>query len=470
MATRDTDKNRENVRLGFTIRILICLAVEAALLGALGEIRAGGYVAGTGRADITPHGPIRLAGYGNRTKPSEGVEQQLFAKALAIRASDSAPVLLITADILGFTRTVAESIAARVGSELKVPRERLMLVASHTHAGPVVAGRPSLMFDLETEEAAAVQDYARQLEDGCFRAAASALKEMTPGQLSFGRGKATFAMNRRVFQPGGVTFGANPTGPVDHEVPVLRVDGADGRIRAIVFGYACHCTTLTGDYYRVCGDWAGYAQEYLERAHPGATALFVTGCGGDANPDPRGTLSLAREHGLELAGAVSQVLKSPRTPVAGAIHAAFQRVDLPFAKLPTRQEFEKRLEDKNAFVRRHARHQLEVLRRDGKLPTAYPCPVQAWQFGSDLTLAALGGEVVVDYDLRLKRELYSRNLWVAAYANDVFSYVPSVRILLEGGYEADTNLIYYGLPTRFSNQVEEMLVSKVHELVKKTGQ
>jgi hypothetical protein len=323
------------------------------------------------------------------------------------------------------------------------------------------------MFDLQGEEALAVERFTRQLEEGCFRAASAALKDMSAGRLSFGRGKATFAVNRRAFGPAGVDFGVNPDGPVDHEVPVLRVDGMDGNIRAVVFGYACHCTTMTGEHYRIGGDWAGFAEEYLERAHPGATAYFVTGCAGDANPEPRGKLAYARQHGLEMAGAVTQVLKGPRLTVSGPLKAVFDHADLPFAKAPSREEYEKRLQDKSPFIRRHAKHQIAVLDRDGKLPTSYPCPVQVWQFGPDLTLVALGGEVVVEYDLRLKRELRGKNLWIAAYSNDVFSYVPSVRILLEGGYEADFNLIYYGLHTRYSNQVEDVLVKKVHEVIGK---
>jgi hypothetical protein len=145
----------------------------------------------------------------------------------------------------------------------------------------------------------------------------------------------------------------------------------------------------------------------------------------------------------------------------------FDEVALPFAAPPSREEFLKRKEDKNAFVRRHAARQLALLEKHGKLPESYPCPVQVWQLGKELTLVALGGEVVVDYALRLKRELRDGQLWVVAYANDTFAYVPSVRILLEGGYEADFNLIYYGQPTRFSNAVEDVLVKKVHELVKK---
>src|SRR5262249_16686120 len=150
---------------------------------------------------------------------------------------------------------------------------------------------------------------------------------------------------------------------------------------------------------------AGYAQDYLERAHPGATALFVTGCGGDANPEPRGKLDFARQHGLELAGAVSRVLTGPRVAVQGPFRAGVERVDLPLAKPPTRAEYEKRLKDKNVFVQRHARRFLEMMDRGEQLPASYPCPVQAWQLGKDLTLVALGGEVVVDYALRLKREL-----------------------------------------------------------------
>jgi hypothetical protein len=425
------------------------------------------YSVGVGRADITPDGPIWLAGYGSRDKPSTGVDQQLFARALSIGIpGEGPPLLLITADIIGFPRTVAEAIADRIGAEWHLPRDHVLLVASHTHTGPVI-GTNLKMFDLKDNDREAVAAYARKLQDRCVRAAAEALGKTAEARLLFGRGRATFAMNRRVFRPSGVDFGANPDGVVDREVPVLRVENTDGTLRAVVFGYACHCTTLTGDAYRVCGDWAGYATEFLERSHPGATALFVTGCAGDADPFPRGRLEQAREHGLEMAGAVSQAMQAPLTPVAGPLRAVFDRVDLPLAKLPSRVEFEKRLEDRNVFVRRHARRQLDALNREGKLPTSYPCPVQVWQIGNGLTLVALGGEVVADYSLRLKRELQPGALWVAAYSNDVFAYIPSVRILLEGGYEADYNLIYYGLPTRFSNQVEDVLVHKVHELVKK---
>lgn len=425
--------------------------------------------AGVGRADITPQEPVWMAGYGNRKKPSEGVDHPLSAKALALYQSEKEPpLLLITADIIGFSRELSEDIAARLHKKHKLPRERILLNASHTHTGPVIGRNLIGMFDLAGKDAEAIDRYTKFLADRVVTAADEALKRSEPVRLSFGRGVATFAVNRRVFKSGSVNFGVNPDGPVDHEVQVLRIDDATGKVKAIVFGYACHCTTLGGDHYRINGDWAGFAQDYLERAHPGATAFFITGCGGDANPEPRGKLDFARQHGLEIAGAVSRVLSKPRLPLEGTLKAGFERVDLPLAKPPTREEFQKRLSDKNVFIQRHAKRHLDMLDRGEKLMESYPCPVQVWHLGKDLTLVALGGEVVVDYALRLKREIRDTNLWVAGYSNDVFAYVPSARILIEGGYEADFNLIYYGLPGRFRNDVEEVLVKGIHALVKKS--
>jgi hypothetical protein len=455
---------KETAMIRRTVRtVVLCIFLSQGL-----QANAQEYQVGIGRIDITPKGPIWMAGYGNRNKPSEGIEQHLFLKALALQQGGQTPVVLVTADIIGFPRTATEEIADRLQKDARIPRENFMAVASHTHTGPVIDSGLKGMFDLQGEAATAVKDYARQLVDAGVQAAKTALGAMSPARLSMSHGNASFAMNRRVFRPNGVNFGANPDGPVDHDVPVLRIEDPTGKIRAMVFGYACHCTTLTGDCYRISGDWAGYAAEFLERAHPDATAFFLTGCGADADPQPRGKIDLAREHGLEMAGAVSRALKGSHTPIAGPIKTAFDRANLPFARLPGRGEFEKKLQDQNAFVRRHARQQLELLDRDGKLPASYLSPVQVWQFGDDLTLVAMGGEVVVDYDLRLKHEFPKGKVWCVGYANDVFAYVPSVRILLEGGYEADYAMIYYGLPTRFSNDVENVLVGKVHELARKT--
>ncbi|MGH9340605.1 MAG: neutral/alkaline non-lysosomal ceramidase N-terminal domain-containing protein [Acidobacteriota bacterium] len=444
--------------------LLATVVLATAFTSAL-PLQAQGYRAGIARRDITPEGPIWMAGYGSRDKPSQGVEQPLFAKALALQDPQGKTSVLVTLDLIGITREFGNGIAEQVQQELGIARRNLMIVSSHTHTGPAVFNQLRGMFALDDDNAALVKAYEDRLASEILVAIAQAVSRIEAAELAFAHGHANFAANRRVFTPRGVNFGVNPEGPVDHDVPVLRVQDSGGNIRAIVFGYACHGTTLTGDDYRISGDWPGFAQEYLEQGHPGATAFFVTGCGADANPEPRGKLYYARQHGLNMAGAVTAVLTQPMAAVEDPLSCAFDYAELPLAEPPSRQEFEKRLQDQNRFVRRHAERNIERLDQHGKLVSSYGLPVQVWRFGDDLTLVAIAGEVVVDYALRLKRELGPERLWVAGYANDVPAYIPSARILLEGGYEADHSMIYYDLPTRWAPTVEETLIKKIHELV-----
>ena len=423
------------------------------------ELNAQQFQAGVGRADITPNEPIWMGGYSGRSKPSEGVDRRLFLKALALREQSKPAFLLITADILGFPAKIADSIANRVHSELHVPRENFMLVASHTHTGPVVAERHVYLYGLADKEARVIADYTKSLEDQALAAAAAAIADMRPAQLAFSRGRATFGVNRRVFRSNGTQFGVNPDGPTDSEVPVLCIGDDATKVRALVFGYGCHCTSFGGKN-NIDSDWAGRAQEHLERTFPGATALFIPGCGGDVGP-----VGSVDANGLELAGAVAQAIRaSRRMPIAPPLTSLFERTELPLAALPSRDELEKRLQSTDNVTRRHARWQLDQLDLHGKLPSNHPCPIQVWQFGQQLTLIALGGEVVVDYSLRLKRELAGTNIWLASYANDHCAYLPSVRILLEGGYEADSSTALFLLPSRFSPNVEDILVANIRKM------
>jgi hypothetical protein len=101
---------------------------------------------------------------------------------------------------------------------------------------------------------------------------------------------------------------------------------------------------------------------------------------------------------------------------------------------------------------------------DGKpLSQTYPYPVQVWRLGPELAFVTLGGEVVVDYAVRLKQELGREKTWVAGYSNDVMAYIPSRRVLGEGGYEGGGAMVYYSLPCPWAPEVEEMIVRSVHE-------
>lgn len=415
--------------------------------------------AGVAVVSISPQRPVWIGGYAARKHASEGTLQELHAKALALEDEKGRRAVLVTADLLGFPAAVTKRIAARVREKYRLPRERLTLNASHTHGAPVVGDTLRVGYqDMTEAQWADTQAYTRELEDKVVACVGAALKDMRPARLGFGRGQAGFAGNRRLR--------LNPNGPVDHDVPVLRVDGEKGELRAVLFGYACHNTTLGADFYRVHGDYAGYAQEWLEREKPGAKALFVCGCGADANPGPRGKLEHAQQYGADLGKAVAEVLGRTLQPVEGPLRCVYEEVAVKFAPTPDRADWEAKLQDKNIYIQRHARQMLEILDRERKLPSEYPYPVQVWQLGKDLTFIHLAGEVVVDYALRLKKELGAERTWVAGYSNDVFAYIPSERVLREGGYEGADAMIYYGQPGPFAPGVEETIIRTVHRLVK----
>jgi neutral ceramidase len=314
-----------------------------------------------------------------------------------------------------------------------------------------------------------VADYTRSLHDKLTAVVGEALGKLAPARLEWGNGLATFAVNRRNNKEAEVPKlreAGRLKGPVDHQVPVLAVRDADrGAVRAVVFGYACHATILSG--YEWSGDYPGCAQLELEKIHPGAVALFWAGCGGDQNPVPRRTAALAEAYGRDLAERAGDVLKRPMTPIHGRLTAAYTEIALPFAELPAREQIVKDTTSVNKYLARRAQLLLKEIERSGSLRGTYPYPVQAWQLGPDLTLVALGGEVVVDYSLRLKKELGPDRTWVAGYTNDVMAYIPSLRVLQEGGYEGGGAMVYYGLPAVWSPRVEDMIVAAVHEQVKK---
>lgn len=422
---------------------------------------------GVARRDITPNTPVRLTGYSNRLNESEGVEQRLWAKALAIGAGEQA-VVWITLDSLGIAADQTEEIAARLAKQFGLRRERLVICASHTHTGPYVRGVGTLIFPppLPTEHVEHCEKYRRELTEHLVAVAVAALEDRRPGHLAWTQGKVGFAINRRVLKEGKWTgFGSVPAGPVDHALPVLRVTDAQGQVRAVLVNYACHCTTLGPRFNKICADWAGYAQEYLERDFPGAIGMVAIGCGADANPEPRDkgdAIELCKQHGAAIAAEVQRLKTGDWHTIDQLPKCQLETIQLPFDTHPTRAEYAARAKEQPTRpIGWHAKVQLERLDRGEQLPTHLSYPVQSWRFGEQFTAVFLAGEVVVDYALRLKHELNNDRLWLTAYANDDPCYIASRRILAEGGYEADSSMYYYDRPTRFAPEVENLIVETV---------
>ena len=437
---------------------------------AIAPLGAAGMRAGVARVDITPRGPIWMSGYASRNHASEGVRKSLWARALVLEAVPGGRVVIVTTDLVGLPAEVSGQVAARARRQFGIARARLLLNSTHTHTGPLVWPALATMFDGPPAEEAKLREYAARLVDDLVSVIGKAIADLSPAEVAYGFGEVGFAVNRREPTATGVKIGVNPTGPGDHAVPVLRVSAPDGRVRAILFGYACHNTTLGGDIYQLTGDYAGFAEARLESDYPGASAMFMELCGGDQNPNPRGTLVLAEQYGETLAAEVRRVLAGSLPPVRGPLRVSYVVTSLPFAPRQ-RVEYEADLKNPKAsgsLVRR-ARQMLQAIDSGHPVREVSSYPVQAVRFGKDLTLVALGGEVVVDYALRAKREYSGEPLIVAGYSNAVMGYIPSERILREGGYEAVDNLVYYGQPGPFAPGVEARVFDAIHKAMKKVG-
>ena len=438
---------------------------------AASDATAPGWRAGVATAKITPQEPVWMAGYASRNHPSQGVVRELFAKALALEDERGGKLVIVTMDEHMVPRGLRDYVEKQTATRYGLKPEQLLVNASHTHCGPELRTEEIFYEESGKEVNAAAIRYRTWLEGRLADLVGEALSKEEPARLEHSHARAGFAMNRRRPDPNGrISLSPYPAGPVDHEVPSLKVTGAQGELRAVLFGYACHNTTSGGDQYQINGDYAGFAQENLEATYRGAVALFMAGCGGDQDPQPRGSivpgqteLDLARQHGRALANAVSTALVAGLKPVRGPLSAGLGYADLPYQVL-ARAEVEKRAQqEKVQLVRSNMRRTLQQIDQ-GTVARSYPLPVQVVQFGQDLTLVAIGGEVVVDYALRLKRELAGPGrVWVAGYSNDGYAYIGNRRVIEEGGYEGySANLRTH--PGPWAPAAEEAIIAKVHEI------
>jgi len=439
------------------------------LAGALGVVSACTASAaelevGMGRCVITPQHSQWLAGYAGRNAPSDGAIHDLYAKAMVIRDESGDLAAIVTTDLLGISADLSRRTAELAKERFGIPRERLIFTASHTHSGPVIHDRLQSIYPLDEEQRRVVTEYTEALPGHFLEAIQEGVDTLEPGLLKWGIGQARFAVNRREYTPDGVINRKNPIGPVDHDVPVLAACDPEGKVRGVLFGYACHNTTLCIQQF--CGDYAGFAQAAIEERMPGTMALFTEGCGGDQNPLPRRKMELCRQYGQELGEAVVSVLKAEMSPVTGPIRAVYQEAPLQLGEPPSREELEKQATSENVYVKKRAQNLLASLDEKGALDTTYPYPIQLWQFSDTLQMTVLAGEVVVDYALLLKHLFGREKQYIIAYANDLCGYIPSLRVLREGGYEGADAMLYYGFYGPWAGNVEETILSAVEELAR----
>ena len=424
-----------------------------------------GWRAGISRAIITPREPIWLAGYASRTHPSDGILADLWVKVLALQDAKGKKAVLITSDLLGFPKKMSDHIRNKIAIRYGLTRSQIILSYSHTHSGPVLMDALFDIYPLDETQLKVIDEYSDSLEKKIVNLTGDAIRVMVPAQIYSKSGITRFQVNRRNNIEASLTSQSVLNGPNDYAVPVLKVTDEAGNLMAIAFGYACHSTVL--DIYQISGDYPGFAQIELEKSHPGVTAMFFQGAGADQNPLPRRTIPLARQYGKELAASVERVLSEDMKKLDPVLSTAYSEVNLAFSSPPSKDSLIKIENEQVGYQKSWASNQLRALRDNRSLITSYPYPVQVWSLG-DQAIMALGGELVVEYSIMLKK-LFGPDIFVLGYVNDDMAYIPSETILKEGGYEGESSQMVYGMPAKWASGIEVMIIDEMKKLAVKAG-
>ncbi len=450
-------------RIGLTaVAFFIFLSIS--LQGIYGQPVAN-WKAGVAKVKITPEQNIWMAGYAARTEPSKGVLHDLWAKAIFLEDSLGNTALLITSDLLGFPKDVSDRIRDSLNARLGLSRAQIILNSSHTHSGPVLTDALRSIYPLNTEQKEVIEKYTNRLVSDIIDLAQQAKNALQPVSICSGNGVVRFQVNRRNNTGSNLTQLYELKGPNDYAVPVLKIENKNSEILAIVFGYGCHPTVLSG--YKLSGDYPGFAQLEIEKNHEGAVAMFFQGAGADENPLPRRTEALAKQYGTELAAAVERVLEEDMMKLGSQLKAEYTEVMLNLKDPLSKNELEHLINNSDGYMKNWGEELLGKMKNGETIKSSYPYPVQYWQLGNQ-KIISLGGELLSGYSIKLKK-IFGDDIFVMGYSNDVMAYIPTEQVLFEGGYEGETSQMVYGMPSVWEKGIENTIIEAVVELVKSSG-
>lgn len=428
-------------------------------------VAGNGWKAGVAKTNITPENPIWLAGYARRTEPSQGTLHDIWVKALALEDALGHQAVLVTSDLLGLPKGMSDEIRYQLEKELGLKKGQVLLNSSHTHTGPVLQDALYDIYPLDAIELHKIEVYSNKLIGKIVDLVLRAFDALESAEIYSGNGTARFQVNRRNNNESALVVQSELSGPSDPAVPVLKITRPGGELLAVAFGYACHPTVLGINKWS--GDYPGFAQLELENEHPGAMALFFQGAGGDQNPLPRHTIPLARQYGRTLAAAVDRVMEEDMQLLQPTLSTAYTEIELNMATPPSLQELTKDYETYSGYQKQWAGRMMEKSERGEAFQETYPYPMQVWKLGNQ-PIFGLGGELLVGYAIQLKKK-FGNNIFVLGYSNDVMAYIPTEKVLLEGGYEGESSQMVYGLPAKWEPGIEDKILSGAEELAKSIG-
>lgn len=395
---------------------------------------------GTAKLDLTPTrlDTVELSGYLRKEKKPAAVNDPLHARALLIREGDRS-LLWIAADLLGLPEDMVARCRAAISQKLGIPGQSILFASTHTHAAPAVI--PLLGCGVVDPA------YNRLVEERLTEAAELAQASLKPGTLSYGVGELHISTNRRKLPvanyPLHEQLDGNETDPL---VSVLRAVHADGRTAAVLFHYACHPVCLRSDNFLISADYPGEACAHVESAFgPQCTALFLNGACGNIIPRRFGGVPEMKLVGEALGRRVLDIANASEPLEAPRIDSELRWIRLPYAQVPSREEWKRRIEELKPKLENeeaelteyaeylHAAYWLQQT-ASSRLPDHLAVPCQRLIVGGTQWVG-LGGEVMHHLGELIKGWYPDRETKIISYANANLGYLPSARDLAAGGYE-----------------------------------
>lgn len=439
------------MRKQFLLKAILLLSVILVCQGIFSPVSRATLKGGCAKVNITPPVGAWLSGYGGRDKPSDGIVDELYARALVLD-NGSNSIAIISVDLLWVPLQMTNRVRGILKDKIGIPEQNILICATHTHFGPKIYTETKIGPEVSdnTVDSSYVQILVKKITDSAFLAhkrmenvKIGAVKGDIPEIVynrrptrADGSVQTTFSLPLEVTatrkiqrSPDGsvsVTF-TFPTegpaltfGPVDPEAWVLRVENAEGQIIGSVVNFACHAVSgsvFADWFYSISADYPGETMRVVEQLE-GGVCLFTSGTAGDIIPLRRGRKP-RYEIGRALAGEAIRRLQFVQTSGDIDMTAMTREVTLPIRQdLPPNR----------------------IIAAD-KGKTHLTTEIQVIRLG-DIYILGLPGEVLVEVGLDIKKKAGFRNLIIAAVSNDTIGYVCHSQAYEQGGYEADsgTNL------------------------------
>lgn len=442
---------------------------------------------GSGSVKITPPVGAWMMGYGKRTHGCEGVHDDLFAQALVLRQGETETVLFAT-DLGSFSREPVRMLKERLHREFGLREEQILINNSHTHAGPLVGSRMYTPVKPDPQ-------YLRFIEDRFVEAVRQARSRSQSVRLYHGLSHCDIAMSRRLKTSKGIEYRPDPKAVVDRECHTLVFRDERDLPVAAIFSVACHPTILPATNYLISAEWPGAARRILEtyftrsrRTAAGQTdvtrqaadqspvpVLFLQAAAGEVKANlliPDGTdfaygnFDDVERAGERVARSVIGAINGPMREIQPRLRAGLRVAALPLQAAPDVAGFQRVLDNpaSNAWEQAWAKHWLDFI-KDGKTPPkTAACAIHAIEFSPDLRLVGLEGELTTGIGLGIKRLLEPSQTITLGYTNGSVGYLPTARIIEEGGYERDS-YIYFDLPSPFAPAIESVILEDVRQLI-----